>query len=104
MFYENDPKERGNDESGDGDQGVDAAGVAEEKGDRAVHMDISISLVDSRPTLSDITLEVKPGELICVYGQTGCGKSSLLLSILGEVRRLQGSVQVCGMRPKWLIR
>ena len=45
-------------------------------------------------TLSDIALEVKPGELVCVYGPTGCGKSSLLLSLLGEVRRVRGTVEV----------
>lgn len=45
-------------------------------------------------TLTDVTLEVKPGELVCVYGQTGCGKSSLLLSLLGEVRRVKGTVEV----------
>lgn len=48
------------------------------------------------PTLSEVTLEVKPGELVCVYGPTGCGKSSLLLSLLGEVRRLEGTVEVRG--------
>lgn len=46
------------------------------------------------PTLSEISLEVKPGELVCVYGPTGCGKSSLLLSLLGEVRRVEGTVEV----------
>ncbi|CAN0009138.1 unnamed protein product, partial [Ectocarpus sp. 4 AP-2014] len=47
-------------------------------------------------TLSDVTLEVKPGELVCVYGPTGCGKSSLLLSLLGEVRRVEGTVEING--------
>lgn len=47
------------------------------------------------PTLSEVSLEVKPGELVCVYGPTGCGKSTLLLSLLGEVRRVEGTVEVC---------
>ncbi|CAM9715193.1 unnamed protein product, partial [Hapterophycus canaliculatus] len=47
-------------------------------------------------TLSNVTLEVKPGELVCVYGPTGCGKSSLLLSLLGEVRRVEGTVEING--------
>lgn len=46
------------------------------------------------PALSGISLEVKPGELVCVYGPTGCGKSTLLLSLLGEVRRVEGTVEV----------
>lgn len=53
-----------------------------------------LSPTDQAATLTDITLEVKPGELVCVYGQTGCGKSSLLLSLLGEVRRVEGTVEV----------
>lgn len=46
------------------------------------------------PTLREVTLEVNPGELVCVYGPTGCGKSSLLMSLLGEVRRVEGTVEV----------
>lgn len=53
-----------------------------------------LSPADQAPTLGDVTLEVKPGELVCVYGPTGCGKSSLLLSLLGEVRRVEGTVEV----------
>lgn len=49
---------------------------------------------DQASTLTDVSLEVKPGELVCVYGPTGCGKSSLLLSLLGEVRRVEGTVEV----------
>lgn len=51
-------------------------------------------------TLTDVTLEVKPGELVCVYGPTGCGKSSLLLSLLGEVRRAAGTVEVSARSRK----
>lgn len=53
-----------------------------------------LSPTDQAATLTDVTLEVKPGELVCVYGPTGCGKSSLLLSLLGEVRRVGGTVEV----------
>ena len=54
----------------------------------------TIFALPQAPTLQDVSLEVKPGELVCIYGPTGCGKSSLLLSLLGEVRRLQGTVHV----------
>ena len=36
--------------------------------------------------LHDINLSVKPGELLGVAGAIGSGKSSLISSILGEVR------------------
>jgi energy-coupling factor transporter ATP-binding protein EcfA2 len=35
--------------------------------------------------LSDINLEVKEGELVCVVGRVGSGKSSLVNALLGEM-------------------
>lgn len=57
-------------------------------------MSLSSPFPATGATLSGVNLEVKPGELVCVYGPTGCGKSSLLLSLLGEVRRVEGTVEV----------
>ena len=37
------------------------------------------------PTLTDVDLTVKSGELVMLSGCVGCGKSSLLSSLLGEV-------------------
>lgn len=45
-------------------------------------------------TLQNITMKVRPGELIAVVGQVGAGKSSLLNVILKELRLQEGSVQV----------
>ncbi|XP_064600962.1 ATP-binding cassette sub-family C member 10-like [Liolophura sinensis] len=42
--------------------------------------------------LTDISLEVKKGMLVGVVGKVGCGKSSLLYAILGEVVKEEGSV------------
>jgi len=36
--------------------------------------------------LTGVRLHVAPGEFVCVYGPTGCGKSSLLMALLGELR------------------
>ena len=46
----------------------------------------------SESVVSGIRLQVKRGELVAVVGPVGCGKSALLLSILGELRRTAGSV------------
>ena len=46
--------------------------------------------------LSGITLNVKKGELILVVGSVGCGKSSFLMSILGELNITSGSINKKG--------
>ncbi|CAM9514742.1 unnamed protein product, partial [Chrysoparadoxa australica] len=48
------------------------------------------------PTIKCISLKVRPGELVCVYGPTGCGKSSLLLACLGELPCTDGRCALNG--------
>ncbi|XP_022257889.1 multidrug resistance-associated protein 4-like isoform X2 [Limulus polyphemus] len=48
------------------------------------------------PTLKDISVTVKPGELLAVVGPVGAGKTSLLMAILGELPALLGEVKVQG--------
>jgi ABC-type multidrug transport system fused ATPase/permease subunit len=40
--------------------------------------------IDNKEILKDISFEVHPQELIAIVGEVGCGKSSLLLSLMGE--------------------
>ena len=42
--------------------------------------------------LSEIELEVAPGEIVALLGPSGCGKSTLLRIISGFVRQTEGSV------------
>ncbi|WWD05496.1 hypothetical protein V865_003573 [Kwoniella europaea PYCC6329] len=49
-----------------------------------------------QPTLENIDLEVKKGELFAIIGRVGDGKSSLLGSMLGEMTRSDGSVTIRG--------
>ncbi|KAJ7344412.1 hypothetical protein JRQ81_000362 [Phrynocephalus forsythii] len=44
------------------------------------------------PTLSSIDIQIPRGQLTMIVGQVGCGKSSLLLGILGEMQKISGSV------------
>lgn len=44
------------------------------------------------PLLSNVSLSVKDGELCCVVGATGSGKSGLLSAILGELEPTAGWV------------
>ena len=45
---------------------------------------------DSKVVLKDLTLEIHPSEFIAVIGPVGCGKSSLLLSLMGETQLTSG--------------
>ncbi|XP_046879251.1 LOW QUALITY PROTEIN: ATP-binding cassette sub-family C member 9-like [Hypomesus transpacificus] len=43
-------------------------------------------------TLSDINIRIPTGQLTMMVGQVGCGKSSLLLAMLGEMQTISGKV------------
>ncbi len=59
--------------------------------------DATFSWDDSaKPTLKNISLKVKPGELVAVVGAVGTGKSSLLSALLGEMNLVSGSVNTKG--------
>ncbi|XP_023233961.1 multidrug resistance-associated protein 4-like [Centruroides sculpturatus] len=51
---------------------------------------------DIEPTLDDISLSIKPGELLTIIGSVGSGKTSLLMSILREIPIISGRVSVKG--------
>ncbi|XP_062839294.1 ATP-binding cassette sub-family C member 9 isoform X6 [Anolis carolinensis] len=44
-------------------------------------------------TLSNIDIKIPTGQMTMIVGQVGCGKSSLLLAILGEMQTLEGKVR-----------
>ncbi|ODV79720.1 uncharacterized protein CANTADRAFT_25606 [Suhomyces tanzawaensis NRRL Y-17324] len=46
--------------------------------------------------LSSINLEAKKGELDCIVGKVGSGKSSIIQAILGDLYKLDGSVKIHG--------
>jgi ATP-binding cassette subfamily C (CFTR/MRP) protein 2 len=48
------------------------------------------------PTLRNVDIEIKKGSLVAIVGMVGSGKSTLLASLLGEVPRVAGKVQVSG--------
>ncbi|MCX4749769.1 ABC transporter ATP-binding protein [Kitasatospora sp. NBC_01287] len=51
------------------------------------------------PVLDDITLDVAPGEFLCLLGASGCGKSTLLNLVAGLDEPTAGSIEVPGGRP-----
>ncbi|CAJ0967200.1 unnamed protein product [Ranitomeya imitator] len=48
------------------------------------------------PSLKEINITIPDGSLIAVVGQVGCGKSSLLSALLGEMEKKEGFVSVKG--------
>ncbi|KAK7475730.1 hypothetical protein BaRGS_00033052, partial [Batillaria attramentaria] len=51
---------------------------------------------NQRPALADIDLTVGEGLLVAVVGPVGCGKSSLLSAMLGEMDKVKGEVTTRG--------
>ncbi|XP_076122347.1 multidrug resistance-associated protein 1 isoform X2 [Alosa pseudoharengus] len=64
----------------------------------------SISIVDGSfswskgddPALKRINVHIPEGSLVAVVGHVGCGKSSLLSALLGEMHKQEGSVSIKG--------
>ncbi|XP_027951988.1 canalicular multispecific organic anion transporter 2-like, partial [Eumetopias jubatus] len=48
------------------------------------------------PTLHSLDIQVPKGALVAVVGPVGCGKSSLVSALLGEMEKLEGTVCVKG--------
>lgn len=48
------------------------------------------------PTLSDLNFTMKSGDFMVVIGQVGCGKTSLLYSIMHEMEVMKGKLNVAG--------
>ncbi len=53
-----------------------------------------------RPTLRGINLRVAAGELLCVMGPNGMGKSTLLGIVAGVLAPIKGYVQIDGLRRR----
>ncbi|KAI1393759.1 P-loop containing nucleoside triphosphate hydrolase protein [Hypoxylon trugodes] len=73
--------------------------AAEERGEDSVvirNATFSWNRHESKTVLKDINLSSRKGELTCVVGRVGAGKSSLLQSILGDLWKIEGDVRVRG--------
>jgi zinc transport system ATP-binding protein len=60
--------------------------------------DVSFTF-DGQPVIEGATFDVDPGDLICVVGPNGGGKTTLLKLILGALRPTEGEVRVFGESP-----
>jgi branched-chain amino acid transport system ATP-binding protein len=51
---------------------------------------------DDVPVLWDVSLEVRPGEIIALVGANGAGKSTMLKAIAGLIATTNGGIRLCG--------
>lgn len=66
-------------------------------GDEAVRIrDATFTWDKSRNCLEDINFTANKGELSCIVGRVGSGKSSLLQTLLGDIWKIHGEVVVRG--------
>jgi ABC-type multidrug transport system fused ATPase/permease subunit len=81
---------------------VDArdADIAAQREKEAAKIQESVSKMSKwetpKPTLENVDLEVKKGQLVAIIGSVGSGKSSLLSAILGDMFKVDGKVFVNG--------
>lgn len=43
-------------------------------------------------SMTDVNLQIPKGQLVAIVGSVGCGKSSLVQGLIGEMKRTAGSV------------
>ncbi len=48
---------------------------------------------DSRPVLTDLTFSVEPGDCLCIAGENGTGKSTLIRALLGLKAPSRGQIR-----------
>lgn len=58
--------------------------------------DVSVKFSGDVVAVDGASLEIKPGEFICLLGPSGCGKSTLMNSVAGFVKPSSGKVEVDG--------
>jgi rhamnose transport system ATP-binding protein len=57
---------------------------------------LSVRGLTRRPWFSDVTLDVRPGEIVGIFGLVGSGRTELLETIFGLARPETGSIDVAG--------
>jgi phospholipid/cholesterol/gamma-HCH transport system ATP-binding protein len=59
--------------------------------------DVTFGYDPTRPVLSGINLSIASGKVVALLGGSGCGKTTALRLIGGQLRPQKGNVRVCGV-------
>lgn len=80
--------------------------------DQSDHQDEQAALVPQELDLKDIRLDIKKGDFVAFIGDVGSGKSSLLYSMLGEMKfprnrprpqlKINGKISLVTQKP-WIV-
>jgi len=74
--------------------------LAQSSGKQTGHIEISQVHIhlgegsDRFEALQNVTIDVAPGEFVCILGPSGCGKSTLLGALAGHLHQSRGTIQV----------
>jgi NitT/TauT family transport system ATP-binding protein len=62
-----------------------------------VHMEVGEG-ADRFEALHDVSVDIAPGQFVCLLGPSGCGKSTLLGALAGHLKPARGTLRVDGER------
>lgn len=61
-----------------------------------LHIKNATVVYNQIPVVEQFNLSLKAGEMVCLTGVSGCGKTSLLKAVMGLVPLASGSITLCG--------
>ena len=80
-------------------EGTTALSAGFEPASESVQIENLSHSFGSKQVLENVSLEVAPGEIVCLLGASGSGKSTLLRIIAGLLPLQQGTVRIFGLPP-----
>lgn len=67
-----------------------------------VELDNASFAFENRLIFDSVALRIKRGEIVCLLGPNGCGKTTLIDCILGIHKLREGSIRLSGKPAEWL--